>query len=131
MERESVQKYIIDRNDSHLRKRKCKHEIMNCKSLQNSMKIWICRHLGDLVEISLQNLTLSEIYKRALFSSFQIGLELSEACAKLNFASFRLRTLKEDRRKRAPSFYVVQRTMMTFVSNFKQVEKLQFENVEK
>ena len=95
------------------------------------MKIWICRHLGDLVEISLQNLTLSESYKRALFSSFQIGLELSEACAKLNFASFRLRTLKEDRRKRAPSFYVVQRTMMTFVSNFKQVEKLQFENVEK
>ena len=94
----------------------------------------------DLVEISFQNLTLSEIYKRALFSSFQIGLELSEACAKLSFASFRLRTLKEDREKvrvrkgegkTRSSFFFVQRTMMTFVSNFKQVEKLQFENVEK
>lgn len=103
------------------------HELQIFTELYENMDLY----LGDLVEISLQNLTLSEIYKRALFSSFQIGLELSEACAKLNFASFRLRTLKEDRRKRAPSFYVVQRTMMTFVSNFKQVEKLQFENVEK
>ena len=52
-------------------------------------------YLDDLVEIliplsiSLHHQKSIQKYNSALFCSFQIGLELSEACAKLNFASFR------------------------------------------
>ena len=68
-------------------------DIVNCKS-NSKWKLWIwyiwwpCWNLP--LSISLHQKSIKyNINSTTLFCSFQIGLELSEACAKLNFASFR------------------------------------------